>query len=207
MRDGSVFLRLPYPVRRARPAWLGCALVLCLLAGLMCLPGRAQAQDIAVQELGVDLGHDPLVATLRFSVTEAPLFADMLRNGARIEISGRILLERRRLWWTNATLAEKPFSFTLRYDPLTRSFLLQKDGGAPISSKRLAPFLEPGYLNLRLELGRRAHFEAGETYLLQATIGARQMPGTLPQAHGVFFKTETIIPDMSISMSFDGPGA
>lgn len=166
-------------------------------------PARPSTQDIAISELSIDLKHDPLTATLGFSLTNLPLFANLLRNGIRVEVHGALSLERVRTFWGNELLAEKPFSFFLRHDPLSREFVLQRPGEAPLRYKSIAALMEKGFSSLAFILGPLSLLEKDEEYLVRATVGASRQEGSLALAKNVFFKTDTIVPDVSVTLRFD----
>lgn len=188
---------------RAARGLLALATVVCAIFFIWQTPARPSTQDIAVSELSIDLKRDPLTATLGFSLTNLPLFANMLRNGVRAEVHGALTLERVRTFWSNEILAEKPFSFFLRHDPVAREFVLQRPGEPSLRYRNIAALMEKGFASLPFVLGPLSMLEKGEEYVLRATVGVSRQEGSIALAKNVFFKSDTIVPDVSLSLRFD----
>lgn len=163
----------------------------------------ASTQDIAFHELTLDSKANPITVNLGFELTNCPLLADMLRNGARVELHCNITLQRKRLFWTDETLTEKNLSFRLRYDPLTREFLMENGDRPPMRHKNLEPLLKKRLDRMRIPLGATALLVPENSYVIKVVTGLRHLPSPLNLSNSVFFKNETIIPDTSIAMSFD----
>ena len=163
----------------------------------------ASPQDIVFHELTLDSKTNPLTVNLGFGLTNYPLLADMLRNGARAELQCTVSLQRKRLFWTDETLAEKKLAYRLRYDPLTREFLVESGDRPPMRHKNLEPLLKKRLEKIQVRLGAKAMLEPENSYVVRVVAGLRHLPGLLNLASSVFFKNETIIPDTSIAMSFE----
>ena len=164
---------------------------------------HASPQDIAFHELTLDTKKNPITVNLGFGLTNYPLLADMLRNGARVELYCTVTLLRKRLLWTDVTLAEKNLAYRLRYDPLTREFLMESGDRPPIGHKNLEPLLKKALGGIRVPLGTTAMLEPENSYVVRVVTGLRHLPSSLNLSKSVFFKNETIIPDTSIAMSFE----
>lgn len=166
------------------------------------LTAGASTQDIAFHELTLDTKTNPLTVNLGFGLTNYPLLADMLRNGARVELYCTVTLQRKRMLWTDETLAEKNFLYQVRYDTLSREFLVERGDRPPIRHKKLEPLLKNIWNRIRIPLGTSSMLEPENSYVIRVVAGLRHQPGSLNLSKSVFFKNETIIPDTSIAMNF-----
>lgn len=98
-----------------------CILALCLFAG--------QAYALPPQRLLLDppvarFHNDALTLALSITVDNEDGLRDLLKDGAVLELLITASLERQRSWWSNAEVAHREFSSTIRHDPLTRDFLV-----------------------------------------------------------------------------------
>lgn len=130
-------------------------LILVLLFSFSLTASAAPPQRLILSSLS--LTHDNQATYADFSVTidDEDGLSDMLRNGATVELSIRVHVERKRSWWGNSSVNDVQYVYTLLYQPLTRDFVLSFPESAD-----MIPARDKNLTNLLYENWRKFHLEA-----------------------------------------------
>lgn len=184
-----------------------------LAAVLFCfvLPLAAWAlppEHFVTKDLTMETRTGNIVVRVGVSVDNEAGLHDMLKDGASVQLTAEMQLERLRGLWTNVTLAEKTYTSMLRHNPLTREFLLYMPGeSTPVTDKNLSRLLVATWHKLSLPLGPvelLRQVETGHQYRisLHLTLRHTEVPPWLAKAF-VFWSKEVVEPvTLTIPFSF-----
>lgn len=135
------------------------------------------------------------------AVTHISDIRTLLRDGASINLSCNLVIERLRTFLANETLADATVVYQLRHDPLTREFIMAQDGISPQRSKKLEELLAFTDV-LMFNIPLAAPLVSGETYRvhLHMTLQHAEVPPWLEKA--LFFWSWDIAPALSFTQEF-----
>lgn len=126
------------------------------LYSLLSAPALAAAPQLFVLEnLSLAEERDALVFHCSVSVDDEDGLRDLLKDGAVLELTIDLTLERKRSWWLNADGIERVFTLGLRHDPLSRNFLVSVPGAEAqeiLRDKNLTRLLHAGWRQMKLPL-------------------------------------------------------
>ena len=147
----------------ALPLWRALPLVcLCiyLCAGVLeCgFGGAAHAappQRFSLGYLALAHEQDGLFVDIACTVDDEDGLRDLLKDGAILELSVDVRVERYRSLWKNSEVVRTVYTSTLRHDPLTREFILRMPGSddkPPLRNRNLTRLLQASWRQMRLPL-------------------------------------------------------
>lgn len=141
------------------------ALVLALLCSF-CFPLAATALEHFVGDAPeVYFKNKTLLLHLRVSVDDEGGLRLLLRDGAILELALKVTVERKRTLWANENIATLEFSSQLKYDPLTRQYLLITPATREtVQAANLRSLLADTWKDLDLPLLEAGSFVNGEDY-------------------------------------------
>ncbi len=195
--------------RRSRPnraaAFLAC-LMLCLLAPLAAL--ALPPEHFVTRNLGMDMRTGTITVRVGVSVDNEQGLYDMLKDGASVQLTATVKLERLRTLWSNVPLAEQVYTSILRHNPLTREFLLYMPGEAkPVADRDLSRLLAATWYKLSFPVGpvdllRQAEPGSGYRISLDLSLQHTEVPPWLARAF-VFWSKNVVEPvTLTIPFSF-----
>lgn len=116
-------------------AWRLCGLFLavCLLLPV-CPVLCADSGRFVLSDFSLRFTEEHVQLALGIDVTDRESLRIMLKDGAQMELAGQIKVVRPRSLLPNITIAERPFSFLLNHDTLTREFELHVRPSPPADS-------------------------------------------------------------------------
>ncbi len=165
------------------------------LAALLFLPGEAMAaQNFRIKGFSLGGTDKQLEVHLQLGVTEEYNLSYMLRDGAKMELSCRVELLRKRSFWSNELLAETEVYFRLSYDLLLRDFVLASESEPPVRNDNFHSLLSETWNDLVILLDNPTGLAANEDYLIKATVELKhsEMPPWLTRS--ILFWSDVIIP-------------
>ncbi len=188
--------------------------IVCFTLTAFCLPvlsaQMASSQENSSAEKSMLLLRSFTVETKGSSIlVESGLVVDqlsnintLLRDGASINLSCNLLIERLRTLFANETLAEVTVVYQLRHEPLTREFIMIQEGNSPQRSKKLEDLLASTWDVLMFNVPLAAPLVSGETYRvrLHVTLQHAEVPPWLEKA--LFFWSWDIAPALSFTQEF-----
>lgn len=205
--------RTPLPLR-APESWRRYKRAAAILAvALWCLTAPVSGwtmppEHFVTKGLTMETRTGTIVVRVGISVDNEAGLHDMLKDGASVQLTAELQLERLRSLWTNVTLAEQTYTSMLRHNPLTREFLLYMPGETtPVADRNLSRLLAATWHKLSFPLGpvdllRQA--EAGSQYRISVYLTLRhtEVPPWLAKAF-VFWSKEVVEPvTLAIPFSF-----
>ncbi|MDR1125440.1 MAG: DUF4390 domain-containing protein [Deltaproteobacteria bacterium] len=134
---------------------------------------------------------------LRVSVDDEDGLRLLLRDGAILELALKVTVERKRTLWANENIAAREFSSLLKYDPLTRKYLLTTPGTrATVQAANLRSLLAGTWKDLDLPLLEADKFVQGEDYRVDLGLSLQytELPPWLDRSL-VFWSREVVQPE------------
>lgn len=125
-----------------------------------------------------------------------------LRDGAVMTLQCKLSLIRVRTLLTNQLVAEEVRNYQLRYDLLTREFILSSPQHPIVRQKQFPALVASAWGHLEFVLPLQAPLQSGQTYrvLLQVTLEHAEVPPWLEKA--LFFWSWEVTPPLSFSQEF-----
>ena len=177
------------------------------MAGLLCLlfPLRLQASGGAAFLLNslriiYSEGWSHLEASL--SVSDPDQLQASLLDGAALNLEATILLKQPRILLPGRTIHEQHLLFQMRFDPLTREYLLLQHSAPPIRRRSLEHLLEDVLGDASIPLVPMTMLSPGGAYQVNLTLGIRyaEVPPWLEKA--LFFWSWDIISPATFHLEF-----
>lgn len=176
-------------------------------AGLLCLlwaaPLRAEGgAAFVLNSLSVVFQQGTTRLEAAIAVNDpAPLQAN-LRDGAALNLHMDVLVERPRMVLPDKTVSQQRLLFQIRFDPLTREYLLLRSAQSPLRQRRLAALLEEVLGDATIPLAPPAMLMPGERYRARLTLAIRHadVPPWLEKA--LFFWSWDVIAPTTFSLDF-----
>ncbi len=182
---------------------LGLALVF-----VVCLTGPAGAASNApISELVL---LQPRVSATAERVTFAygvkvkglvPL-RDQLRDGAQMKLEGSLTLLQHNLLRPNSQLATVPLAWNLRFDLLTREFMVTGEDGTVRSGPFIDELLRNVWQQLRVELSPEDPLETDQTYIVQLSLILRYDEAPPWLRNALFFWSRDLSPTLEYEQRF-----
>lgn len=197
---------LPGLWRSPLKAFCRFTLPLALLLGL-CLPCAA-LEHFAGDTPEVYFKNNMLRLHLRLSVDDEDGLRLLLRDGATLELGLKVTVERKRTLWANESIAALEFSSLLKYDPLTRQYLLTTPGShETVQAANLRSLLAGTWKNLDLPLLEMEHFVRDEDYRVDLALSLQytELPPWLDRS--LVFWSREVVPSETHKMEFSFPDA
>lgn len=132
--------------------WLYCA------ALLISAPGSVWAvppKNFVLERVQSVVEGDALSLNVSLSVDNEEGLRNILKDGAILELTISVTVERKRSLWANAEVAALEFVSFIRHDPLSRDFLVTcpgRDGDKELRDRNLTRLLHASWRKLRLPL-------------------------------------------------------
>lgn len=187
------------------------SLLLAFAAFLFLPPSFAQAappQRFVIENARFAPHEDILYFSCSASVDEESGLHAILKDGAVLELTVTVSLERHRSWWTNSEVAEVSYKSLLRHDPLSRDFIIvyPTDSGEELTRDRNLTRLLSGHWG-KLELAvapleAMRQLGADRDYILTARFSLRhtEVPPWLQNSVG--FWSSEVVPDEKVALEF-----
>lgn len=183
--------------------WLSTVLplLLCMVVGLArpCL-----AQHLVLDNLVVDNQADRIMVRFALHMDDADHLAMELENGAKLGLTAEAELYQDRSMMWSRELAEGEYISILRYDSLTRDYILERPGeDSPLRDRDLDVLLRRGWESISLDLGRWTLLTPGKSFFLDVNIRMEhlEVPGWMKSV--LFFWDWNAVPVTSYRMSFE----
>lgn len=172
---------------------LGLVLLVCVL-GLSPRPALAE-QNFLLKSFALGGTDKYLEVNLRLAVSEEHNLAYMLRDGAKMEMSCRVSLLRKRTFWSSELLAENAVYNRLTYDLLLREFVLSAENQPPTRNESFRRLMAETWENLCIPLDNPAGLTQDEDYVVKVTVDLKhtEMPPWLTRSI-LFWSDEIIAP-------------
>jgi hypothetical protein len=142
----------------------------------------------------MDVRAGVLIVRVSISVDNEPGLAAMLKDGASVQLTADLRLERLRTLWTNVTLAEKSYASILRHNPLTREFMLyMPEESSAMTDRNLARLLAETWYKLDfplIDIDTLRRQDPGHEYRISLFLTLRhtEIPPWLSNAFAFWFK-------------------
>lgn len=194
--------RTPKP-RHGRSGTRIAPLAVALATALVLCAGAAQAQSLALSNLVVDNQAGTLMARFGVTVEGSASLIDQLQAGATLALSCKARLAKPGGLLGGTHIAETGMQSRLKYDPLTREYVLQLPGReAPLRGASLDELLRSGWGELALDLGSWRQLQSGQDYsiALEIKLSQAEIPSWLRR--NLFFWSWDVIPATSYQLHF-----
>lgn len=181
-------------------------LLLWVLLATLLFPAPLHAEGDAVfllNSLSV-VAHDGN-ARLEAAVTISdfsPVRAN-LRDGAALNLEMGVTVERPRLMLPSKTLIERHILYQIRFDPLTREYVLLREAAPPLRQRKLETLLDDVLGDALIPLAPPAPLLPGETYraVLNLTMRHAHVPPWLEKA--LFFWSWDVVTPATFTLDFE----
>jgi hypothetical protein len=192
----------PDPHMRHRPRHL--LLASTVLAATLTLWAQAAcAQSLVLSNLVVDNQAGNLAARFGVAVDGLAEVTDTLHSGVTLALTCKARLTRPGGLLNNPKLAEAELVSRIKYDSLTREYVLTLPGReAPLRNARLDELLRSGWSQLTLDMGSWRVLERGKEYALGLDIRLTQTDIPNWFRRTLFFWTWDVAPQASYQLTF-----
>lgn len=131
----------------------------------------------------------------------APLQAN-LRDGAALNLQMDVLVEHPRMVLPDKTISQQRLLFQIRFDPLTREYILLQQAKPPVRQRRLAALLDGVLGDATIPLAPPAILMPGEQYRVSITLAMRHadVPPWLERT--LFFWSWDVIAPTTYTLDF-----
>lgn len=177
-----------------------------LLMALMLFMGFARpclAQHIVLENLVVDNQEDRIMIRFGLKLDGVERLAAELERGAALElIVGADLSQDRSLIWSKG-LTDAEHHCTLRFDSLTRNYILERPGvDDNLRDKDLEALISRAWKHIDLDLGQWSLLAPGESFFIDMSIRLvhQEVPGWMKSV--LFFWDWDAVPETTYRMSF-----
>lgn len=178
---------------------------------LLLLPFSATAgppQRFIIEDARFAPHEDILYFTCSIAVDEESGLHDILKDGAVLELTVDVSLERHRSWWTNSEVAEARYTSVLRHDPLSRDFIIvypAASGEELTRDRNLTRLLSGHWRKLELPVTSMETIRELGTdrdYILIARFSLRhtEVPPWLQSSVG--FWSSEVVSDQKVTLEF-----
>lgn len=183
--------------RRTRLSALALALGLCLWAQ------TASAASLVLSNLVVDNQSGVLAARFGVSLDSLTEISDALTSGVTLALTCKGKLARQGGVFSGPQVAATEMVSHLKYDSLTKEFLLQLPGReAPLKNTRLDELLRTGWGELSLEMGEWKLLQRGQEYTLTLDLRLQQVDIPNWFRRTLFFWAWDMAPQASYQLHF-----
>lgn len=186
------------------------AMLLALTAGLAAaaraVPTSSGPQsELILRETRLAVSAERVDLAYQLDIRGLAFLRDQLRDGAHIDVTGGIRLFQKNLLRPNSELATLALQWTLRHEPLTRTFLLITPGGQSRRAPHLDVLLHEAWRELHATLRPAEALEKDEEYLLALELVVRyaEVPPWLERA--LFFWSWELSPRLTAIFPFTFP--
>jgi len=141
-----------------------------LMAGLavFLFTAVAQAQTLSLMAPSIANDNGALVARYGVSVVEKPILKGELEDGAELILKCAIELFEVSDYWLDSTVSSAEFESVLKYDHLTKEFLMTLPGREnPLRNKDIEALLLKGWGSIKATLGPWNVLKRGQQYSLR----------------------------------------
>ncbi len=184
--------------------------LLCAAPGLLgfALPAHGEGNAVFwLHYLAVEKQRDNTLLAVSLGARQAAPLQSALKEGSLLNLTLECALEERRALLPNLSVDQRTLILQLRFDPLTREYLLLRQDEPPLHQRDLTGLLNAALADLSIPLAPPATLEPGREYNVTLTLGVRHadVPPWLRQT--LFFWSWDVIAPVSFSLSFTAPEA
>lgn len=183
---------------------VACALFLpCHVMAEPLFSTSGQSNTLALRSFTVETKPDQhILVECGICVSDSHTIKVLLRDGAIINLTCRLIIERLRKVLVNETLADRSEVHQLRYDPLTRDFIMLRPNAPARRDKKLDTLLAATWECLAFNIPLENPLLSGETYRvrLDVTLQHAEVPPWLEKA--LFFWSWDVAPATSFTQEF-----
>lgn len=172
------------------------------LAALTSSTSESGTPKLLLRSFTVETLNDGVHVSTGLGMEQEGVVRSQLRDGAVMTLQCKLTLVRVRTILANQLLAEEARSYQLRYDLLTREFILSSPGLPIVRQKQFGALVASAWRNLEFVLPLKTPLESGQTYrvLLQVTLEHAEVPPWLEKA--LFFWSWEVTPPLAFSQEF-----
>lgn len=197
-RSAAYATKTPVNILRRFLFWAG------LAALLFPAPLRAEGDAVFLLNSLSVVTHDG-VARLEAAVAIndfTPIQAN-LRDGAALNLEMGVVVERPRLVLPSTTMVEHHILYQIRFDPLTREYVLLRDDVLPLRQQKLETLLDGVLGDAVILLAPPAALTPGEHYRAVLTLSMRHahVPPWLEKA--LFFWSWDVVAPATFTLDFE----
>lgn len=197
----------------SKPLFAGNLLATLLLLLALFVPCRVMAEPLfsssgqsntlALRSFTVETKPDHhVLVECGICVSDSQTIKALLRDGAIINLTCRLVIERLRTLLANETIAEGSEVHQLRYDPLTREFIMLRPGAPARRDKKLDVLLAATWECMAFNMPLENPLVSGETYKVRLDLALQhaEVPPWLEKA--LFFWSWDVAPATSFTQEF-----
>ncbi|MBG0776014.1 MAG: DUF4390 domain-containing protein [Desulfovibrionaceae bacterium] len=187
--------------RRPSAALLGA--LCCALACVLAWAAPARAQHISLSDLVLDNRAGNITVRFSLDMEDEGELEKILADGAVLSLVCEGSLSAARNWWLDKDVTESRFVNRLRYDALTKEYVLERPGGdAPRRGKDLKELLKRAWAVIEVDLGAFDVLQRGRSYTLDLDVSLKydDVPAWLRSA--LFFWSWNVAPSARYRMEF-----
>ncbi len=195
-----------FSARRPFSFWNKGFLTYALLLAAVFFIGFARpclAQHVELENLVVDNQADRIMVRFALHLDEAERLALELESGAVLGLTATAdLSQDRSVMWSKG-LTDAEYLCILRFDSLTRDYILERPGvDRAMRGRDLGELLSTGWKNIDLDLGQWALLSPGESFFIDISIRMThlEVPGWMKSV--LFFWNWDAVPEATYRMSF-----
>ena len=139
-----------------------------MLLAVLALAVAARAQSLSLKPPSLANVHGRLTARFGVAVEELPILKGELEDGLELVLTCDIGLYRSNDYWMDDEIVSGAFASELRYDPLTREYVMTLHrGGQELRDTNIGGLLDKGWGVIEIGLGSWALLDRGEKYSLR----------------------------------------
>lgn len=138
------------------------------LAAVLLLAGGAHARSLSLKAPAILNSNGSIVAQFGVKIIELPILKGELEDGAEMVLRCSVELVKVRHYWLNTNIGSDTYESIIKFDPLTKDFLMVLPGRPqPIRNRDLKTLLEKEWGRIQARLGAWSNLERGSEYSLR----------------------------------------
>lgn len=172
------------------------------LSTLAASPAEGGSPKLVLRSFTVETLNDGVHVSTGIGMEQEAVVRSQLRDGAVMTLQCKLTLVRVRTILSNQVLAEDTRNYQLRYDLLTREFILSSPGLPIVRQKHFDALLASAWQHLEFVLPVKTPLQSGETYRVELTMTLEhaEVPPWLEKA--LFFWSWEVTPPLSFTQEF-----
>ncbi len=194
-----------------RKVWLrSILLAACLLCSSFSVVNAAPPQSFVLENMLLRADASTLMLNFSVSVDDEDGLRDLLKDGANLELTLNIAMQRQRSWWMNADVTELVYVSFLRHNPLTREFTItmpRTGGDVTLKDRNLTRLIHKTWRTYAVPVVAMSQLsdaekKSSDTFSIKVSLSLRhsEVPPWLEKSPA--FWSSDVVPKVSYTLEY-----